>query len=87
MALRVAYRAELAKIALIDVCSPDPVELMPTIGRYLADLAAAALEGALAIARTEVAEGAGGGCAPPRAWRIRGCPGSGDYWHGQVRGT
>ena len=66
VALRVAYRAELAKIALIDVCSPDPVELMPTIGRYLADLAAAALEAALAIARTEVAEGAGGGlCAAP----------------------
>lgn len=66
VALRVAYRAELAKIALIDVCSPDPVELMPTIGRYLADLAAAALEGALAIARTEVAEGAGRGlCAAP----------------------
>ena len=39
---------------------------MPTIGRHLADLAAAALEGALAIARTEVAEGAGGGlCAAP----------------------
>ena len=68
VALRVAYRAELAKIALIDVCSPDPVELMPTIGRHLADLAAAALEGALAIARTEVAEGAGGGLgtAPAR---------------------
>ena len=66
VALRVAYRAELAKIALIDVCSPDPVELMPTIGRHLADLAAAALEGALAIARTEVAEGTGGGlCATP----------------------
>ena len=66
VALRVAYRAELAKIALIDVCSPDPVELMPTIGRHLADLAAAALEGALAIARAEVAEGTGGGlCAAP----------------------
>ena len=39
---------------------------MPTIGRHLADLAAAALEAALAIARTEVAEGAGGGlCAAP----------------------
>ena len=66
VALRVAYRAELAKIALIDVCSPDPVELMPTVGRHLADLAAAALEGALAIARAEVAEGTGGGlCAAP----------------------
>ena len=67
VALRVAYRAELAKIALIDVCSPDPVELMPTIGRHLADLAAAALEGALAIARAEVAEGAGGGLCPAPA--------------------
>ena len=63
-ALRVAYRAALTKIALIDVCSPDPVELMPTVGRHLADLAAAALEGALAIARTEVAEGLCG--APAR---------------------
>ena len=63
-ALRVAYRAALTKIALVDVCSPDPVELMPTVGRHLADLAAAALEGALAIARTEVAEGLGG--APAR---------------------
>ena len=67
-ALRVAYRAALTKIALVDVCSPDPVELMPTVGRHLADLAAAALEGALAIARTEVAEGLGGGlrAAPAR---------------------
>mgnify|MGYP000996846792 FL=1 len=65
-ALRVAYRAALSKIALVDVCSPDPVELMPTVGRHLADLAAAALEGALAIARTEVAEGLGGGlCSAP----------------------
>lgn len=65
-ALRVAYRAALTKIALVDVCSPDPVELMPTVGRHLADLASAALEGALAIARTEVAEGLGGGlCAAP----------------------
>lgn len=65
-ALRVAYRAALTKIALVDVCSPDPVELMPTVGRHLADLAAAALEGALAIARTEVAEGLCGGlCAAP----------------------
>ena len=65
-ALRVAYRAALTKIALVDVCSPDPVELMPTVGRHLADLAAAALEGALAIARTEVTEGLGGGlCAAP----------------------
>ena len=64
--LRVAYRAALARIALLDVCCEDPVEMMPTIGRHLADLAAAALEGALAIARTEVAEGLGSGLAAPR---------------------
>lgn len=64
--LRVAYRAALARIAMIDVCCEDPVEMMPTIGRHLADLAAAALEGALAIARTEVAEGLGPGLAAPR---------------------
>ena len=64
--LRVAYRAALARIAMIDVCCEDPVEMMPTIGRHLADLAAAALEGALAIARTEVAEGQGPGLAAPR---------------------
>lgn len=64
--LRVAYRAALARIALLDVCCEDPVEMMPTIGRHLADLAAAALEGALAIARTEVAEGLGPGLAAPR---------------------
>lgn len=71
-ALRVAYRAALAKIALIDVCSPDPTELQPTIGRHLADAAAAALEGALAIARTEVAEGlAGGMCAVARGESVQ----------------
>ena len=64
--LRVAYRAALARIAMIDVCCEDPVEMMPTIGRHLADLAAAALEGALAIARTEVTEGLGPGLAAPR---------------------
>ena len=64
--LRVAYRAALARIAMIDVCCEDPVEMMPTIGRHLADSAAAALEGALAIARTEVAEGLGPGLAAPR---------------------
>jgi len=49
--LRVAYRAALARIALLDVCCEDPVEMMPTIGRHLADLAAPALEGAPAPGR------------------------------------
>ena len=52
--LRVAYRYALTRLALIDMCSIDPVALQPTIGRHLADLAAAAIEAALAIARAQV---------------------------------
>ncbi|WP_370592465.1 bifunctional [glutamine synthetase] adenylyltransferase/[glutamine synthetase]-adenylyl-L-tyrosine phosphorylase [Rothia sp. ZJ1223] len=58
--LRSVYRRHLAELALMDVTHEDPVDFMPTIGRYLADLAAAALEGALAIARAEV----GQSCTP-----------------------
>ncbi|WP_272878973.1 bifunctional [glutamine synthetase] adenylyltransferase/[glutamine synthetase]-adenylyl-L-tyrosine phosphorylase [Rothia nasimurium] len=53
-ALRVAYRRAITHIAIKDLTSFVPVQVMPTIGRHLADLAAAALEGALAIARAEV---------------------------------
>ncbi|MEE1620269.1 bifunctional [glutamine synthetase] adenylyltransferase/[glutamine synthetase]-adenylyl-L-tyrosine phosphorylase [Zafaria sp. Z1313] len=55
-ALRVAYRAELTRIALADLGAPDPVAAMPGVGRALADLAAAAVHAALAVARTEAAE-------------------------------
>ncbi|WP_281965962.1 bifunctional [glutamine synthetase] adenylyltransferase/[glutamine synthetase]-adenylyl-L-tyrosine phosphorylase [Serinicoccus marinus] len=53
-ALRVAYRRQLLRVATADLCSPDPVRLMPAVGGALADLAAAALEGALLLARAEV---------------------------------
>ncbi|WP_272878575.1 bifunctional [glutamine synthetase] adenylyltransferase/[glutamine synthetase]-adenylyl-L-tyrosine phosphorylase [Rothia nasimurium] len=55
-ALRVAYRRHLTELAIYDLTSFAPVQFMPTVGRLLADLAAAALEGALAIARAEVAQ-------------------------------
>ncbi|WP_022925551.1 bifunctional [glutamine synthetase] adenylyltransferase/[glutamine synthetase]-adenylyl-L-tyrosine phosphorylase [Serinicoccus marinus] len=53
-ALRVAYRRQLLRVATADLCSPDPVRLMPAVGGALADLAAAALEGASLLARAEV---------------------------------
>lgn len=56
LALRVAYRAFLVRIATADLCHPEPVEFMPAVGAALADLAAAALEAALAVARAELAE-------------------------------
>src|SRR5690606_5638013 len=52
-ALRVAYRRELLRVATTDLVSEDPLALMPTVGAWLADLAAAALEGALLLARAE----------------------------------
>lgn len=55
LALRTAYRVRLVRIALADVLSQDPVDSMPWVGAALADLAAAALEAALAVARAQVA--------------------------------
>nr|WP_192796756.1 bifunctional [glutamine synthetase] adenylyltransferase/[glutamine synthetase]-adenylyl-L-tyrosine phosphorylase [Serinicoccus kebangsaanensis] len=53
--LRVAYRRQLLRVATADLVSEDPVALMPAVGGALADLASAALEGALLLARAEVA--------------------------------
>jgi len=57
-ALRIGYRRELLGIAALDLTAPDPVAELPHTALALADLAAAALEAALAIARADVA-GAG----------------------------
>ncbi|MFI7483079.1 bifunctional [glutamine synthetase] adenylyltransferase/[glutamine synthetase]-adenylyl-L-tyrosine phosphorylase [Kocuria sp. M1R5S2] len=54
-ALRVAYRRELTRIAIRDVGALYPSDHMPAVGRQLADLAAAALEAALAVSRAEAA--------------------------------
>ncbi|WP_460795577.1 bifunctional [glutamine synthetase] adenylyltransferase/[glutamine synthetase]-adenylyl-L-tyrosine phosphorylase [Microbacterium sp. GXF0217] len=53
--LRVAYRRELARIANVDVSHPEPARLIPEVSAALADAAGAALEAALAVARTRVA--------------------------------
>lgn len=50
-ALRVAYRRVLCEIALTDLSSPDPVEVIDGVCAALADAAAAALDGALEVAR------------------------------------
>jgi len=53
-ALRVAYRRRLLAVAGRDLTSGDPIGELPEVARALADLAAAALEAALAIARCEL---------------------------------
>ena len=52
-AMRVAYRRELTAIAAVDVAARDPLAVEPAVSAALADLAAAALEAGLAIARGE----------------------------------
>ncbi len=56
-ALRVAYRRGLLRIAALDVTAPDPLAEMPAVGEALAELAEAALEAALAIAREQFGPG------------------------------
>ncbi len=52
--LRVAYRRRLLSLAARDLSCPHPTAVLPAVGRELADLAAAALEAALAIARADL---------------------------------
>lgn len=54
-ALRGAYYKQLAAIMAEDMTAAEPISEQPRISRMLSDLADAALEGALAIARHEVA--------------------------------
>lgn len=53
-AVRVAYREHLTRIALADLSADDPTAFLPKVAAALADLAGAALEAALAVARAEV---------------------------------
>lgn len=53
-ALRRAYRTRLLRIAAADVTATDPLSRLPGVAAALADLAAAALEGALAVARADL---------------------------------
>jgi len=52
-ALRVAYRRGLCQVALFDAQSPQPLQVLPLVAACLADMAGAALEVALEIARLE----------------------------------
>lgn len=56
-ALRVGYRAQLLRIAALDLSVEDPVGHLPVAAESLAELAEAALEAALSIAREEFGEG------------------------------
>lgn len=53
-ALRIRYRALLAVVTAFDLEQPNPVAGLDLVARSLADLAAGALEGALAVARTQL---------------------------------
>ncbi|WP_246169214.1 bifunctional [glutamine synthetase] adenylyltransferase/[glutamine synthetase]-adenylyl-L-tyrosine phosphorylase [Actinotalea subterranea] len=52
-AMRRAYRRRLLMIAAADLVSSEPLTLLPAVAAALADLAGAALEAALALARAE----------------------------------
>lgn len=53
-ALRVAYRRELVRIAATDLSAVDALEILPEVAQALADLAAAAVQAALALANSDV---------------------------------
>ncbi|WP_456285660.1 bifunctional [glutamine synthetase] adenylyltransferase/[glutamine synthetase]-adenylyl-L-tyrosine phosphorylase [Microbacterium sp. JZ70] len=66
VALRVAYREQLARIAAYDLLSEDPVDAVRDVSAALADAAGAALEASLAVARARAATGAAGAGLFPR---------------------
>lgn len=55
-ALRIGYRRQLLGIAALDLTSGEPERALPEAAAALADLAEAALEAALVIARAELGE-------------------------------
>ncbi|MGN6406517.1 bifunctional [glutamine synthetase] adenylyltransferase/[glutamine synthetase]-adenylyl-L-tyrosine phosphorylase [Sinomonas sp.] len=52
-ALRVRYRRHLCELAIRDLGAASPLDFLPTAAAELADLASAALEAGLAVARAE----------------------------------
>jgi glutamate-ammonia-ligase adenylyltransferase len=65
-ALRVCYRRWLTAIAAFDLLSSSPVDVVARVSECLADLAAAALDASLAVARSMVSSDAPGpGVFPP----------------------
>ncbi|KQQ10950.1 bifunctional [glutamine synthetase] adenylyltransferase/[glutamine synthetase]-adenylyl-L-tyrosine phosphorylase [Rathayibacter sp. Leaf296] len=61
VALRVRYRRLLIRIAVHDLSQADPVAAIDRVTRALADLAGAALEASLAVARADLVAGVGPG--------------------------
>ncbi|GFZ80922.1 bifunctional [glutamine synthetase] adenylyltransferase/[glutamine synthetase]-adenylyl-L-tyrosine phosphorylase [Nesterenkonia alkaliphila] len=53
-ALRIAYRCEITQLALRDLTADDPLAYLPAAARQLADLAAAAIDAALAVSRAQL---------------------------------
>jgi len=53
-ALRRAYRIELVRLAAFDVTQASPTEVLPVVAAHLADMASAALDAGLVIARHEL---------------------------------
>ncbi|MCM6763467.1 bifunctional [glutamine synthetase] adenylyltransferase/[glutamine synthetase]-adenylyl-L-tyrosine phosphorylase [Rathayibacter sp. ZW T2_19] len=60
-ALRVRYRRLLTRIVVHDLSQADPVTAIDRVTRTLADLAGAALEASLAVARADLVDGVGPG--------------------------
>jgi len=54
LALRVRYRRHLARLASWDLTNPDPLAAMSVVARALSDLAGAALDAAIDVARRSV---------------------------------
>ncbi len=54
--LRTLYRRLVTDLAVRDLCHDEPTDYLPVVARELADLAAAALEASLAVARAELGE-------------------------------
>lgn len=52
-ALRVAYRTQLCRLALWDASHPSPIDVVPAVAGALADMAGAALDVALELARKQ----------------------------------
>lgn len=53
-AMRRQYRRHLTELAIRDLCAASPTDVMPIVAAELADLAGAAVDAALAIARAEL---------------------------------
>ncbi|MDF2492211.1 MAG: bifunctional glutamine-synthetase adenylyltransferase/deadenyltransferase [Microbacterium sp.] len=64
VALRVAYRRIVARIAVYDLLAGDAEAVLAPVAAALADAAAAALEASLSVARTRVSKGRPGGIFP-----------------------